>query len=227
MSLLHRILFGRRVDEWAAQYTLAAAEALNQVAADLVIRAEDELTAASLTDGLLSPGAFVSTRIAPMVREAAEPVAQEIMDEANRALGEIVDAEAIWLRAPEHAEAPESLFAGAKDVAAAAAPLAAGVAGAAALPFAAVTTSSAFFGLITTTVISWPVVIGGGALAGLGIVTGIINTAKIRDRTTARLRQRTREFIRAALIEGTEKTPAVLEQLGQSFSAAADRARSL
>jgi hypothetical protein len=71
------------------------------------------------------------------------------------------------------------------------------------------------------------VVVGGGALAGLGLATGVFNTAKIRDRTLTRLRKRVRRFIVASLIEGSEESPAILQQIAAEFDRAAKRARAL
>ncbi|MCB4859164.1 hypothetical protein K7W03_06065 [Sphingobium sp. PNB] len=227
MGLFNRIFAGQKIDEWASDYTLVAARTLNQVAADLIVSAEDEIAKVGLKDGLFSQATFIQERIAPMVRSVAEPVAIEILDEANTALLELVEEQAVWVRGPEHAEEPEGAFEGARDVAAAAVPLAAGVATAAALPFAAVTTTTAWLGLVTTTAISWPVVLGGGALAGLGLATGVFNTAKIRDRTLVRLRKRVRGFIVASLIDGSEQSPAILQQLATEFNRAAKRAKAL
>ncbi len=227
MGLFNRVFAGQRIDEWASDYTLVAARTLNQVAADLIVSVEGEIAKVSLKDGLFNQATFIQARIAPMVRSVAEPIAIEILDKANTALLELVEEQAVWVRGPEHAEQPEGAFEGAKDVAAAAVPLAAGVATAAALPFAAVTTTTAWLGLVTTTAISWPVVLGGGALAGLGLATGFFNTVKIRDRTLGRLRKRVRGFIVASLIDGSEQSPAILQQLATEFDRAAKRAKSL
>lgn len=227
MGLFNRIFLGHRIDDWASEYSLVAARTLNQVAADLIASAEQDVSNASLKDGLLAQSAFLQNSIAPKVREVAEPVAIEILNEANAALAAIVEEQAVWVRGPDYAEQPEAAFDGAKDIAAAAVPLAAGVATAASLPFAAVTTTTAWLGLVTTTTISWPVVLGGGALAGLGIATGLVNTAKIRDRTKARLRNRVRSFVVASLIGGDENSPSILQQLTAEFDHAAKRAKAL
>jgi hypothetical protein len=227
MGLFNRIFDGHRIDAWASEYTLIAARTLNQVAADLIRDSEEEVASVGLKDGLFAQSAFVQNSIAPRVRAVAEPVAIEILNEANAALAEIVAAKAVWVRGSEYTEQPEGAFDGAKDVAAAAMPLAAGVATAASLPFAAVTTTTAWFGLVTTTAISWPVVLGGSALAGLAIATGLLNTAKIRDRTQARLRDRVRTFVVASLINGNENSPSILQQVTAEFDRAAERAKSI
>lgn len=227
MGLFNRIILGHRIDDWASNWSLFAARTLNQVAADLIASAEQDISSASLKDGLLSPAAFLQNSIAPKVREVAEPVAMEIINEANAALAVIVEEQAVWVRSPDYAEQPEGAFDGARDIAAAAVPLAAGVATAASLPFAAVTTTTAWLGLVTTTTISWPVVVGGGAIAGLGIATGLLNTAKIADRTQARLRDRVRSFVVGSLIGSYNNSPSILQQLTAEFERAAKRAKAL
>jgi hypothetical protein len=224
---LTRIILGHRIDDWASEYSLVAARTLNQVPADLLASAEQDISSASLKDGLLSQSAFLQNRIAPKVREVAEPVAIEILNEANVALAAIVEEQAVWVRGPDYAEQPERSLEGASDIAAAAVPLAAGVATAASLPFAAVTTTTAWLGLVTTTTISWPVVVGGGALAGFGIATGLLNTAKIRDRTQARLRDRVRSFVIGSLIGRHGNSPSILQQLTAEFDRAAKRAKAI
>jgi hypothetical protein len=226
LGLFNRIFAGHKIDEWASCYALVAARTLNQVAADLIICAEEEIARVDLRQGLFGPAAFIQERIAPLVRTVAEPVALEILAEANTALLDLVEAQAVWVRGPEHSEGPEGAFQGAKDVAAAAVPLAAGAATAAALPYAAVVTTTAWLGLATTTAISWPVVVGGGALAGLGLATGLFNAAKLRDRAVVRLRMRVREFIIASLIEGSEQAPSILQQLSAELERTAERAKT-
>lgn len=142
MGLFNPIILGHRIDDWASEYSLVAARTLNQVAADLIVSAEQDVSNANLKDGLWAQSAFLQVSIAPKVREVAEPVAIEILNEANAALAAIAEEQAVWVRSPDYAEQPEAVFDGARDIAAAAVPLAAGVATAASLPFAAVTTTT-------------------------------------------------------------------------------------
>lgn len=226
MSLFNRLFLGRKIDDWASRNALIAATALNQVAADLIVNAEAEISSASLKDGLFLPKQFLQHRIAPMVRSISEPIATELLTNANIELLEIVEEQADWARQPGYIENPEGIFEGTSDIAVAVAPMAVGVTAAAALPFTAVTTTTAWFGLVSATAISWPVVIGGGALAGLSIATGVFNTAKLRDKTFDRLRQKTRQFVISSLIEGSEASPAILQQLVAAFDEAAHRAKA-
>jgi hypothetical protein len=227
VSLLNRIFASHKIDGWASDHTLAAARRLNQLAADLIVAAEVDVAKVGLADGLFGQSTFINRHIAPMVRLAAEPVAFDILEEANRALPDVVADLAQWSPQPEYAESPDAAFDGAKDILTAAVPLVGGLASAAAVPFAAVTTTTALFGLVSFTAISWPVVIGGGAVAAVGVTTGVLNTGKLKDRTKARLRDRVRRFILSSLIEGHKGSPSVLEQLAAEFDRTARRAKAL
>lgn len=212
------------IDAWRDDYTLAAASVLNEVATDLIASFEDDIKAASWKDGLLGQKAFIARNVDLRIHEMARPLVDRIITRANEALARIVAHQAIWQYRPTDAPAGEEAFEGWQDVAVAAAPLAGGVATAVALPAMAVTTSAAFFGLVTTTVVSWPVVVGGGAVAAVGIVTGMINAGKIWDKTEVRLRRKVHDHVVATLLVG-DRQPSVLEQLTDAFAATANEAK--
>ena len=212
------------IDVWRDDYTLMAASCLNDLAVDLIASFEDDLATASWKDGLVGQNAFIAKRVTPRIHERAGPLVEHIVQLANASLAGVVQHQAIWQYGPTDTPAGEGAFEGWKDVASAAVPLAGGVATAAALPTLAVTTTAAFFGLVTTTVVSWPVVVGGTALAGLAIATGVINTGKIWDKTEARLRNKVHDLVVATLLVGNKQS-SVLEQLSDSFMATAKEAK--
>ena len=219
-------LFGKHaVDEWRDDYSIMAASVLNQVAADLIISLDPKILKASWQDGLNGQSSFIAAQVAPVVRSAVEPVVARIMDEANEQLMEIVEYHAVWHDRPRGPEGSISAFDGWQDVAVAAGPLAGGAAIAIALPAMAVTTTTAWFGLVTLTAISWPVVAIGGTVAGVAVVTGALNTAKIWDKTAARLRSRVRDYVVATVIEGTPDQPSILMQLLDTLNNAAEQAK--
>lgn len=219
-------LFGNHeVDAWRDDYTLAAAATLNQVAGDLIADFESDLKNATWKDGLLGQSSFIAERVTPTVHAVARPVVDAFVNKANEALLSIVECQSTWQYEPMSGGEDHHAGGGMVNVALAAGPLAGGVATLAAVPLMAVTTSTAFFGLVTTTAISWPVVVGGGALATVGIATGLLNTGKLWDKTEARLRKKIREHVVSILLKGSEKQPAVLEQLSAVLEATAERAK--
>lgn len=218
-------LFGKHeIDAWCDDYTLMAASSLNEIAADLIASLENDLKAASWKDGLIGQSAFIARNVNPRIHEIARPLVDHIIARANEALARIVAHQAIWQYRPTDAIEGEGAFEGWQDVAVAAAPLAGGIATVVALPAMAVTTSAAFFGLVTTTVVSWPVVVGGGAVAAVGIGTGLMNVGKIWDKTEARLRRKVRDHVVTTLLVG-DRQPSALEQLTEALASTAKEAK--
>ena len=219
-------LFGaHEIDAWRDDFTLLAAARLNGLAVDLIASFESDLATATWKDGLVGQSALLAKTVTPRIHEIAQPIVDQIIVRANEALASIVEYQAIWqYHRPTDVPGPEGALEGWKDIAVAAAPLAGGVATAAAIPTFAVTTSVAFFGLITTTVVSWPVLVGGTAAAGLAIATGVLNAGKIWDKAEARLRKKIHERVVATLLIG-EKQPAILEQIAEAFASTAKEAK--
>jgi hypothetical protein len=227
MNFFERLFYDQRFDEWASKHSLLAARVLNQAAADLILQAEHDLKSARWKDGLIDPNAFLIAKISTRIQTVADPLAKMLIEEANRELQELVGDKAIWSRSVSNAPTAANSFESVGDLATIALPLGAGAAAALALPSAAVTTSTAYFGLVTTTIVSWPVLLGGAAVAGLGITTGLIEGKRLWSKVEGRLRVKTRNFVIAALVKGSTEYPAVLEQLTAEFWRTAERARSL
>jgi len=220
-------IFGQHeIDMWRDAHTLDAAAQLNEVAAGLACDFESEIKNATLKD-LLNPNNFIATRVAPVVREASEQVVSKIIERANRHLQEIVAHQAVWNNIPRDVASCEDSGAAIFDIAVAAGPIAGSLVTAAALPTMAVTTTASLFGLITTTVISWPVVVVGATVAGAGLATGIFNAGKVRTKAEERLRKNIHKHVLRTLLQGTATQPALLEQLTQLFRRTAAEARKL
>lgn len=221
-------IFGRHeVDVWRDHHTLTAATVLNEVAADLACGFEEEINKATWKDTLVNPGAFIATRVAPQVRETSEAVVSRIVERANRELQEIVAYQAVWNNIPREVETRHDSAAAIRDVAIAAGPIAGGVATAVALPAMSVTTTTALFGLVTTSVISWPVVAVGATVVGASLATGILNGNKIRAKAEDRLRKNIHHHVVATLLKGDRGQPSVLEQLTALFTQTAAEAKKL
>lgn len=208
---LARLFLSNRLREWRDEQFSNAALVLHQLAADLAEQADSQIDGLSRSELAFHQMKFLSRTLGPMVRSAAQPVMLRLVESANRNLEEIAARNAVWGEAQTDDSGSDAVFDGWRDVVLAAAPITGGIATAAALPVMAVTTTVSWFGLITTTAISWPVVVGGSALAGGLLAAGVWNTSQLADRLRRRLRSKAREQIRATLIAG-KKSPAVLEQ---------------
>ena len=219
-------LFWRsRLREWREMELFDAALVLNQLATDLIEQTEADIGALSKHALCLQQATFLSRSVAPFLRAAAEPVMLRLVEQANQRLKELAVHQAIWAERPVDASQDEG-FDGWQDVTFAAAPMVGGVAAAVALPAMAVTTTSSWFGLITATTISWPVVVGGSVVAAGLIVTGVWNSAQLVDRLRARLSRKARKLIRTTLIEGG-KSPAMLEQFAELLSQSTRHAKRI
>ena len=227
MLWFDRIFGNRAIEEWRADYTLFAARTLNQVAADAITAVDSDLDSASWKDGLVSPAAFIRDRIVPKLRELTDPAAQMIIEEANRELAVLVEERAVWVRSPEAMPEASGTLDGLQDIAAAAGPIAGGIAAVSVLPFAAVTTTTAWLGLVTATAVSWPVVVGIGSVAGIAIATGAVNSSRIWDKARVRLQSKVRKFITDTLIDGSTDTPSILAQIAETLRLTAERASRL
>jgi hypothetical protein len=229
MLNLNGFLARRELDDWRDEQILIAARVLNQTAADLIAGFADTLKGASWKDGLIGQGSYIRREIEPKVIEVAEPIAMRLVEEANRALADIVDHQAIWSRNAGAMAGAADRLEGWQDVASGVAPIVGGAALAAAIPAMAVTTTGGLLGtgLFATTIISWPVVVVGGAAAAVAVSTGIVNSARLWDKTEARLYRKIADHVGAMLIRGTPKNPSVLDQLAAQYTEAADNARRL
>jgi hypothetical protein len=167
--------------------------------------------------------------VEPKVIEVAEAIANQLVEEANRALADIVDHQAIWSRDPGASAGAADGFEGWQDVASGVAPIVGGAAIAAAIPSFAVTTTGGLLGtgLFATTVVHWPVIVVGGTAAAVAVSTGLINSARIWDKTEARLWRKVADHVGVMLIRGTPKHPSILDQLAARYTEAADNARRL
>lgn len=218
MSVFNRILLDHQLSEWADEHTLMAARRLNRVAGELIDTFEAEAAQASLMQSFVTPDTFIRERIVPLLQARAAPVVAEIVGDANAALVALVGREANWAATDANDQDIPQVAGAGQDIAVAALPMAAGLATAAAVPLLAVSTTTAWFGLVTATVISWPVVLGGGVLAGAGVLTGAINSARLKEKAGKRLHDQIRQFILSFLITGTHEQPAILERLAGEFA---------
>jgi hypothetical protein len=224
---LNKLLARRELDEWRDEQTLIAARVLNQAASDLILGLSQELKHANWRDGLVGQGAYIRRVVEPKVIEIAEPIATRLVEEANRALADIADHQAIWSRQAGAAARAADGLEGWQDVATGVAPIVGGSAIAATIPAFAVTTTGGLLGtgLFATTVIHWPVIVVGSAAAAVAVATGLVNSARLWDKTEARLGRKVTDHVGAMLIRGTPKNPSILEQLTARYTEVADTAR--
>jgi hypothetical protein len=71
------------------------------------------------------------------------------------------------------------------------------------------------FGMVATSAISAPILLTGIAVAGAGLATGVLQTSRIKEKRTARMRVRVRNHIDAAVLNDVLKStpPSLLVSL--------------
>lgn len=98
---LNRLFGNREIDAWRDDFSLLTAAVLNQAAAGLVVALDAEVGKAGWIDSLIGQSAFIATRVAPLVRTEIDPIAADIMANANAAL-----AVSRTARLPSHSSKP-------------------------------------------------------------------------------------------------------------------------
>ncbi len=220
---LSRFTVRRDIDAWRDRWQETALHVLTDSAASIGDALESELSGVDWRSALFRADSHMRNRVDPYIREVGEPVAHRIVEEANRELTQIVQHRAVWHASPTPSD-PGGAGAG-WDVVKAGAPLAAGSTLAVALPGMAVTTTSAWFGLVTVTAVSWPVVIGGATLAGTLALFGFHRLKQMPEGARHRLAQRIRARVSAVMLEGPVGNPSVLQRIAGALAEAAERAK--
>lgn len=192
-------LFGRgEIRRWRDTHVALARAVLQQAAADLVEALDTELSQADWQDGLIEQTRFVATRIAPVVRRVADPLARRLIEEADRTLQPIAFYPLHWRPQPIDTNLMRDMMEELGDWAAA---------GGAAL-------SGIMRGAATTLPLGG---VGGGTRAG----------DWMRLRAEARLRAKVHAYINATVVKGPKGRPSMLEHVTELLREAAKHARPL
>ncbi|MBS4011716.1 hypothetical protein F1C10_15695 (plasmid) [Sphingomonas sp. NBWT7] len=205
----------RSVLEWRDRHIIAATLALHRACQDAWPLIEARLAAVSWHSVLTETDAFVTREIDPIVAGAVNEAVQRLIREAQLELDHII----------EHHLALEATLGGTPvetnkltselDLIAGLAPILGSVGIAAALPSFAVVSGAVMFGMVATSAISAPILLTGIAVAGAGLATGVLQTSRIKEKRTARMRVRVRNHIDAAVLNDVPKstTPSLLVSL--------------
>lgn len=193
-------LFGRgEIRRWRDLHVAMARAVLQQAAADLVESFDADLSQADWQDGLIEQTRFVATRIAPTVRQVAEPLARRVIEEADRALQPIAYHPLQWRPLPVDVSLMRDMMEELGDWAAAG--------------------GAALSGLMRGAATTLP--IGGGAGRGAA------PSDWMRLKAEARLRAKVQAYVQATVVQGPKGRPALLEHVTGLLREAARDARAL
>lgn len=193
-------LFGRgEIRRWRDLHVAMARAVLQQAAADLVESFDADLSQADWRDGLIEQTRFVATRIAPVVRQVADPLARRVIEEADRALQPIAYHHLQWRPLPADISLMRDMMEELGDWAAAG--------------------GAALSGLMRGAATTLPS--GGGP--GRGPAPG----DWMRLKAEARLRAKVQAYVQASVVRGPKGRPALLEHVTELLREAARHAQPL
>lgn len=187
---------------------------------------EEKLAAITWRSVLTESNAFIAREIDPLVAEAVNDAARGVIATAQGDLNRLVSHQLAAQSELSGIPGESDGLAGTADLIARLAPLMGGIGVAAVVPGMAIVTGAAFFGLVATATVSALILIGGMTIAGAGIATGVLQTSRIKDKRTARMRARVTVHIAAAVLStaADQTAPSVLARLHHAISSAADTA---
>ena len=198
---------------------MAAMEKLNQAWGDFRPAIVEQLDGIGWKHAVISPGAFVREKVDPRIATRFAPVVAACVAAAKEDLADLFEDE--WSVDTNFAGSSESdnRLAAALDVLQGVGPLASGLFVGAAIPSVAVVSGTAMLGLVATSTISMPIVLGGLALAGTSVATGVVKTSAIRDKAIKRMIGRIDRHVSNALLDPDidDRHPAVLARVLESY----------
>jgi hypothetical protein len=183
--VLMRWLGRGEIRRWRDLHVAMARAVLQQAAADLVESFDADLSQADWRDGLIEQTRFVATRIAPVVRQVADPLARRVIEEADRALAPIAFHHLQWQPLPVDANLMRDMMEELGDWAAAG--------------------GAALTGLVRGAATGLPIA------GGLG--RGGPASDWMRLRAEARLRAKVHAYVHATVVQGPKGRPALLEHV--------------
>lgn len=193
-------LFGRGpIRRWRDTHVALARAVLQQAAADLIETLDAELSQADWQDGLIEQTRFVATRIAPVVRRVADPLARRVIEEADRTLQTIAYYPLHWRPQPIDTHLMRDMMEELGDWAAAG--------------------GAALSGLMRGAATTLPF----GDAAGRGATPG----DWMRLRAEARLRAKVHAYVVATVVKGPKGRPSMLEHVIDLLREAARHAQPL
>lgn len=196
---------------------------------DLKPQIEAQLEDVTWYQATVSPSDFIVKEIDPLLLSGIADSVARIISDAQADLLAIMEhqlAEIMPLQGVGHDSSSRQEL---TDIFTSIAPLAGGLALGAAIPSMAVVSGTVAFGLIATSTVSMPILLGGLAVAGGAVATGVIKTSNLRRVRSKRIFRRVQEHVDQAVLSlalpTTDTRPrSVLLQIHEAIDTAADKA---
>lgn len=216
----------RRLLEWRDEHSSTAALELNRLWLDLKPTIAEKLAGVSWRSALTEPNGYIVREIDPLLAEHLEPKIADLTNAARQDMINLAKRHFELSPALSPSSDEEDHIVSAMAVLSSVAPLAGGLAMGVALPSFAVVSGTAAFGLIATSTVSLPIVVGGVAAAGTLLATGVVKTSKLHAYSTDRMMKRVESHVRRALLSNDQSVspPSVLRQLRDAYQTAFETA---
>lgn len=219
----------RNILDWRDRHKLASALALARCWQDMRPTVNERIEAIGWYDAAVTPSAFIEQEVDPLLVDGISSTVERLVKDAQDDLRKIVEHQLSVTASVAQVGAHTNTFEDATELLSGIAPLAGGLALGAALPSMAVVTGATAFGLVATSTVSVPILLGGLALAGGAIATGAVKTSQLRDYRSKSIRKRIETHVEQSVLSTspppTQSTaPSVLFQIHQALDEAASKA---
>jgi hypothetical protein len=202
------MLIRRRILEWRDECLFDAKISLTRVTLDLAPLIRETLEKASLVEIIGKPKSFCTERVDPLVEARLRPELARLEQMASEKLLAIRSAAAHFEQASFASRTEGNPWSNALDIGSVGAPVALGAGALLAAPAMAVGTTAAFFGFVTTSAISVPVLLGVLGVASVATATGLTRGLRLKDRAINRLHEKVLASMAASIIgEPTKEGP--------------------
>ena len=215
--------------EWRDRHKLAATLTLARCWQDLKPSINERVEDIGWYDAAVSPSAFIEKEVDPLLVDSIGSAIERLIADAQDDLRQIGEHQLSVNATVAQVGAHINTFEDATEVLSGIAPLAGGLALGAALPSMAVVTGATAFGLVATSTVSVPILLGGLALAGGAVATGVVKTSQLRDYRSKSIRKRVESHVEQAILSTSlpptqNAGPSVLLQIHQALDEADSKA---
>lgn len=189
----------REILEWRDNHKLSANFILTRRWQDMKPQIEAKLEEITWYKAAVSPSDYITQEIDPILKAGIEESVAGIVKNAQSDLLSIMDHQLNEISSPGPVQKNNSTSEELTEIFTSFAPLAGGLALGAAVPSMAVVSGSVAFGLVATSTVSMPILLGGLAVAGGAVATGVVKTSNLRRVRSARMMKRIKDHVDQAV----------------------------
>lgn len=217
----------RQILEWCDRHKMDANLILARRWQDLKPVIAAKIEEIGWYEATVTHSGFLKEKINPMLIAGFQETVADIMARAQSDLQAVMDHRLNDIDAGDGADADDGFNERMAELFTSVAPLAGGLAVGAALPSVAVVSGTAVFGLVATSTVSVPILLGGLAVATGAIATGAFKTSQLRSKSAARTLKRVTKHVERSILslERPDKagdSTSVLLQIHDAIDAAVD-----